>query len=211
LQNTQFHFKISLFFSTLYMRYYTKPDLNAPRYRHKRYNIINDDFIKRLYEKYPGTKKYKSKEIRKIIGDLNEKMWNLVIDTRDGVELPNNLGWIFVGSCQRPTKYNKDFNKSNSYNSDIRHRNYESDEKLAKIFYSNYAKKYLFKNRDLWTFTAHRNFSRTTSKKFKDNWNRYIQIDKTKHITAIMKKEKYKELIAKSSIIPDDYNEFKLD
>ncbi len=193
------------------MRYYSKPNLKAPRFRRKRYNVISNDFIKRLKNKYPKSKNLKIADIRNIIGEFNEFMWNTVINTRDGVELPNNMGSIFIGSCQRPTKFNKDYNKSEDYKTDIRHRNFHSDEKLAKIFYSNYSKKYLFKNRDLWSFIAHRNFSRKVSKTFPENWNRYLQIDKSKHISSILKKEKYKFLIAKSNIIPDDYNEFKLD
>ncbi len=193
------------------MRYYSKPNLKAPRFRRKRYNVISNDFIKRLKNKYPKSKNLKIADIRSIIGEFNEFMWNTVINTRDGVELPNNMGSIFIGSCQRPTKFNKDYNKSEDYKTDIRHRNFHSDEKLAKIFYSNYSKKYLFKNRDLWSFIAHRNFSRKVSKTFPENWNRYLQIDKSKHISSILKKEKYKFLIAKSNIIPDDYNEFKLD
>jgi len=124
------------------MRYYSKPNLKAPRFRRKRYNVISNDFIKRLKNKYPKSKNLKIADIRNIIGEFNEFMWNTVINTRDGVELPNNMGSIFIGSCQRPTKFN---------------------------------------------------------------------IDKSKHISSILKKEKYKFLIAKSNIIPDDYNEFKLD
>lgn len=193
------------------MRYYRKPDLKAPRFRPKRYTVITNEFIKRFKNKYPSYKHLSKENIKMIIGKIHETMWNAAIDYRDGVDLPNNIGSIFIGSCQRPTKFNKDQNKSIEYEQDIRHRNFDTDEKIAKIFYSNYEKRYLFKNRDLWEFKGHRKFTRKVAIKFKDNWNRYIQVDKTRYISTIMKREKIKDMIAKSNIIPDDYNEFKLD
>jgi hypothetical protein len=193
------------------MRYYRKPDLKAPRFRPKRYTVITNEFIKRFKNKYPSYKHLSKGNIKMIIGKIHEIMWNATIDYRDGIDLPNNIGSIFIGSCQRPTKFNKDQNKSIEYDQDIRHRNFDTDEKIAKIFYSNYEKRYLFKNRDLWEFKGHRKFTRKVAIKFKDNWNRYIQVDKTRYISTIIKREKIKDMIAKSNIIPDDYNEFKLD
>ena len=170
------------------MRYYSKPDLNAPRHRPKRYIVLNNEFVERLYVKHPYLKKYSINELRSIIGALNTKMWKTVIDVRDGIELFNNLGTIFIGSCERPTRFNKDYVNSKTYETDVRHRNFESDEKLAKIFYTNYAKKYLFKNRELWEFNGHRLFTRSASKAFTQNWNRYIQLNKTSYISRILKK-----------------------
>jgi|688.fasta_scaffold59181_3 hypothetical protein len=193
------------------MRYYSKPDLNAPRHRPKRYLILNEDFVKRIHEKFPKTKHLKLGDLKNIIGKFNDKIWETVIDNRDGVELPNNLGYIFIGVCQRPTKYNKNYINSKEYKTDIRHRNYETDEKLAKIFYSNYSKKYLFKNRDLWEFKGYRNFTRKVSETFSENWKRYVEVDKNSYISKILKREKAKDYAKKYLVLPDDYNEFNLE
>jgi hypothetical protein len=113
--------------------------------------------------------------------------------------------------CQRPTKYNKNYINSKEYKTDIRHRNYETDEKLAKIFYSNYSKKYLFKNRDLWEFKGYRNFTRKVSETFSENWKRYVEVDKNSYISKILKREKAKDYAKKYLVLPDDYNEFNLE
>lgn len=192
------------------MRYYAKPDVKAPRYRPQRHIVLSKDFVKRLKEKYPNLRDLSHTEIRKVISKFNELMYKTIINTRDGLELPNNLGYLFVGACQRPTWHNKDYSKSALYLTDIRHRNFESDEKLAKIFYSNYQKKYLFRNRDLWEFKGHRNFTREVAKTFPENWNRYVQVDKNKHISRILKKEKAKEIAKILNPMPDNYDEFNL-
>ncbi len=50
-----------------------------------------------------------------------------------------------------------------------------SRNKLLKIFYSNYEAKYPFKHKDVWTFTAVRQFKRSVAKTYPEKWNKYIK------------------------------------
>ena len=38
-------------------------------------------------------------KFKKIINLFNERIWKEVIENRDGVELPDSLGYIFIGTC----------------------------------------------------------------------------------------------------------------
>jgi hypothetical protein len=164
---------------------FNKPDLKATRYRKKLHHIINDDFYKRFFKKYPEYKEKEEPEIYKIIKTFNRSVCQEVINNRDGVELPESLGWLFIGTCKPKTKNNIDLGKSIKYGIKVSNKNWETDGKLAKIFYTNYAPKYRFKHRKYWGFEACRGFKRMVSKAYPDNWKMYMEIEPTKKIKAL--------------------------
>jgi hypothetical protein len=95
------------------MENFRKPDLNKPRYRAPRKSAHDKDFLKALREKYPHLKKYKPAEIAKIIRTFNkEKVVDTVINSREGVDLSQGIGRVFIGSCHIVQKENVDFGKS---------------------------------------------------------------------------------------------------
>lgn len=192
---------------------FKKPDLNAPRYRRSRCSMVNDDFMKEFYSKYPKYEgKSSTKEVNKVLSTFNTLLWKDVIKTRDGVELPEGLGIIFVGTCQPPKKYNPDYNLSKELCSRVRHRNFESDNYLCKIFYSNFANKYRFSFRELWAFNAFRDFSRETSDEYPKNWKMYLQVENHIFINKQYNEHFKKAFIEKRKAkVSEIYNEFDLD
>lgn len=169
-----------------------KPDLNAPRFRKMTDGTLNADFIKMLKEKVPSSVNLSNQQIKSIVSKFNENMWKSVIDKRDGVELPEQIGHLFIGTCPPPKKRNIDFKASEDYLETIQHRNYESDQFLAKIFFTTFGSKYRFKNHELWAFDATREFSRTVSTTYPENWKRYLQVDPKVKISNIYKSNSYK-------------------
>ncbi len=97
------------------MKEFKKPDVKAPRYRPKAYNLLNKEFFDRFKQKYPKYKNHLDSELKKIIKKFHKNLYQAVIDTRDGVELLEQIGWIFIGTCQQSKKKNVDFNKSKIY------------------------------------------------------------------------------------------------
>jgi hypothetical protein len=57
----------------------------------------------------------KDSELRKIIKQFNNQVYQTAIDNRDGIQLPESIGWIFIGTCQQSKKQNVDYAKSNKY------------------------------------------------------------------------------------------------
>ena len=188
-----------------------KPDLNAPRYRKTIDGTLNTDFIKLLKEKVPLSANLSNIEIKNIIKKFNENIWKSVIEKRDGVELPELIGHIFIGTCPPSKKKNIDFKASEEYLQVVQHRNFESDQFLAKIFFTNFGSKYRFKNHELWAFDATREFSRTVSATYPENWKKYLQIDPKVKISNIYKSNTYR-LDKKDSELEQlkNYDEFDL-
>lgn len=190
---------------------YKKPDLNAPRYRPKKLNLTNTDFYKRFIEENPKYTNLTLNEFKEIIHTFNGKIWESVINLRDGVQLPEQLGYLFIGSCPRK-KSNVDFEKSRKYGVVLQHQNWESDQFAAKIFYTNYETKYRFKNHELWGFKGVRDFTRSVGKTYPKEWKKYIQVDNLIRVSRLFRNEKFKQ--SKNEQLVDllkQYDEFNLD
>ena len=160
------------------MKLFKAPDIHAPRFRKKTLNLLNLSTIDEFKKEHPEYEDLDVEAYKKIVKTFNEKIWRTVIDKRDGVALPENLGFLFIGTCEKPKKKNVNYGLSQKLGKNTTHQNLESDSKLAKIFYTNYSAKYKFTNRDLWMFSAVRQFKRELAKEYSNNWMRYININR---------------------------------
>ena len=188
-----------------------KADLNAPRYRPQRKTLLTEKYYRAFRKKFPEYKDVPNKVLTRIINTFNEQMWKAAVDNRDGVELPEGLGVIFIGTCNSPKKYNTDYSLSVEVDQRVKHRNFESDNYLAKIFYTNYSNKYRFLNREVYQFKGCRDFTTAASKAFVENWKMYIQVDNYAKINKLFEKQRFKEILRKrqdEQLI--EYNEFDL-
>ena len=193
------------------MKEFKKPDVTAPRFRTAVYNILNKEFFKKFKQRYPKYKNLIDSDIRNIIKKFNTLVYQNVIEKRDGIQLPNQVGWLFIGSCQESKKRNINFAKSLKYGVTVTNNNFDTDGKLAKIFFTNFAPKHKMKNREFWSFVACREFKRNVAKNYCDNWNMYMAIDSTKKLNTAYNKEYFKDKIKKETekaLI--NYNEFDI-
>lgn len=189
-----------------------QPDLNAPRFRPKRKCLITDEFVKRLKEKHPEYKHLNKSQIREIIITHNIVLWQTATENRDGIELNEGLGYIFVGTCKPLNRDNPNYKVSFAYKTRLRHRNFESDQYTAKIFYTNYPSKYKLRDRQLWEFKGHRDFTRHVSAVYPKNWKMYIQVENYLRINKLYKKHTTKlYLDKKDNLQLENYNEFEID
>lgn len=189
---------------------FKKPNLNAPRHVKKSFNpLLGKAFFIALRKEHPKFKYWTDVAIRNTIKKSNELIWEKVIEHRDGVELSESLGYLFVGTCNKKKHQNTDFRQSIIHSKLISSRNWESDEYLAKIFYTNYETRFRFKFHELWTFTACRNFTRTLAKQYPKTWKKYIKVENTLNISRLFRKEKKRqEGIKHSEIVLKNYDEF---
>ena len=191
---------------------YKVPDLNAPRYRPKRLNLTNTDFYNQFVKDNPKYSKISIKDFKKVIELFNGKIWKNVIEERDGVQLPEQLGYLFVGTCPRKKGENTDYNKSAKYGIKIQNQNWESDQYTAKIFYTNFETKYRFKNHELWGFTGVRDFKRTVAKAYPQNWKKYVIVDNMMKVSKLFRLENFKQYKTKETKeLLQNYDEFNLD
>ena len=164
------------------------PDLNAPRYREKVLSLLNADLLKDFKDKYPMYSEIDNSKLKSIINLYNKKLWDEVINSREGVELPDSLGFLFIGTCPAAKSVNTNYALSRQYGKVLENRNLGTDGKIAKIFYTNLKTKYRFKNRELWQFTAVRQFKRSVAKTYPKQWSKYIVMESKKRVADIYKK-----------------------
>ena len=169
-----------------------KLNRKGPRYKAPRFNTLSSEWLSEIANHSEAKVKNLSK-IKSIIVATNKILADTIVDFRDGVELPEQLGYMFLGTCQPKVKKNVDFKTTDHYLKVIQHRNWESDNYLAKIFYSNYETKYKFKFNELWGFKACREFTKTVGKTYPENWKKYIQVDHTLKIARLYRKYIYQE------------------
>lgn len=193
------------------MTSYNKPDLKAPRFRPKRHGILNSEFYKKIRSKKEENKNLSDQQIKDIIKKYNTNLWNMVIEKRDGLELLDQLGYIFIGTCKRKKSNNPDVVKSLKYGVQVQHQNWESDQYLAKIFYTNFETKYRFKFHELWGFTAFRDFKRSVSKAYPQEWKKYVIVDNLTRISRLFRKEIFKDKLKKEAeLLIETYDEFDM-
>lgn len=153
------------------------PNIKGPRFRRSEKDILDLAYYNKMIEKYPNLAKYSHWEIKKLIGSFNRYLWELVVEKRDGIELPEMLGHIFIGSCHKKKKPTVDFKTSAEQAKVIEFRNWESDQYLAKIFFTSFTSKYRYLNHDLWGFKPAQQFSRYVGKYYPDNYKKYVVVD----------------------------------
>ena len=194
------------------MESFNKPNLSAPRYRPEVHNILKKEFFESFKKQHPKYKNLDNVEMRKVIKNFNKFLFQKVIDTRDGVRLPESIGWLFIGTCQKSKKKNIDFAKSKEYGVKVTNKNWASDGKLAKIFFTNYATKHKIKNREFWSFVACREFKRAVAKSYPENWNMYVEVDARKKLKLAYDKKEYvkKHYAYLDSERLKTYNEFAI-
>ena len=193
------------------MREFKTPDLSAPRYRPEVVNLLDKKFFDEFKKKYPRYAKYENSILKNITKTFNRTVYNTVIENRDGVQLPDQIGWIFVGTCQQSKQRNVDFAKSKQYGVEVSNTNFATDGKLAKIFFTSFALKHKMKNREYWSFVACRDFKRLVSKLYSENWNMYRVVENNKKIKKLYQQVYYagKEALLTQNALKT-YNEFEL-
>ena len=193
------------------MKEIRKPNLNGPRFRERRISVLTVKTLKKFKEKYPEYDSLKLAAFKDIVMTFNKLIVESIIENRNGVELPDGLGYIFMGTCPSPKKNNIDYGKSLKYGVETTHKNWDSDNKLLKIFYNNHSTKYPFKNKNVWSFKANKEFRKQASDAYKEGWTKYIEIPPSKKISSMFNKHRKKEYMQNlKPIIPEGYDEFKL-
>jgi hypothetical protein len=186
------------------------PDLNAPRYKKSNYRIVNDDFIEEFLKEHPEYKEVKeiknvSSTIR-LAKSLNTYLHNHVINFRDGIDLPERLGVVFIGSLK--SKRNPiDYSLSQAHNQEIRNVNLETNNFWPKIFYSKHSRNHGVTVGSIWSFYGARMFTRAVSKAFKKDYNKYRRIDNKFKIEQLFRERK--GYASRDINVPNTYNEFE--
>jgi hypothetical protein len=164
--------------------------LKGPRFRNKSKFILNKELFNKFLKKYPEYKNLNYETFKEVIKSFNNKLVDKVIEERNGVALPENLGVIVICSFKpKNNSSNFNFKLSNEHGKNVKNRNLNTEDLLCKIFYTNYNYRMRLANRAFWKFTPHRSFKRKVSKEFIDNYNKYILINSDTKVSSLYDKK----------------------
>jgi len=154
---------------------FNAPNIKGPRFRKYFKSVLTTT----LYEKFiKANPKHAGITFEQFVGTVDtslEKMWNVTLVERDGIELPIG-GSLFVGSTKIKVKNNYNIQASIKANTPIKHRNYDTDGYVAKIYYSPHLAKVSGRDRSIWSFKGARDYKRTLSKIYPGNWKKFIVV-----------------------------------
>lgn len=193
------------------MKVLKRPNVKGPRFRKRSMTVLNKNTYDKFLLKYPEHSNLSLIDFKKIVHTFNGFLKDCVVEHRNGIELPEGLGFIFMGTCQPTKAKNIDFRKSFEYGVEALHKNWDSDNKLMKIFYSNLNTKLPFHNRQVWMFKANKDFRKQASDAYKLNFNKYIEVSPMENISRRFARYQKKEYIQNlKPVVPKNYNEFEI-
>jgi hypothetical protein len=186
------------------------PDVKAPRFRKNSVHTATLETAAQIKKDVFACRSMSLAQIKNILIEYNKELVNTIINKRDGVEIPMQIGHMFVGTCPMTKRKNVNYKMSQEYMQTIQHRNWESDNYLAKIFFTTFGNKFRYKNNELWGFEPHRDFKRTLAKVYPLKWKQYVEVDPHLKISNIYRTKLYN--IKKSEEDTESlksYNEFE--
>lgn len=161
-------------------------DPTAPRYRPGYTTVANKKFFRQFFKENPEfvqfRKQFTDKELKGIIKHFNENLTAAAIDNRDGVLLPEQLGWLYLATIPNPKRRVND-KLSNELGYDVNFTNNHSDGKLLKIVHVCAHRSFNFENKGLWRFKASQNFMERASKEFSKKYMIYFPLEDRRAIT----------------------------
>jgi len=185
------------------------PNIKGPRFRKDHKSLLTREVFEKFKKSHPQ-QDLKFEDFRKVARSCSKKMWKTIINNRDGISLPIG-GTIFIGSVKIWKKNNYDIQASIKANKPIKHRNYDTDGYSAKILYSPHLAKISGRDRSIWSFKGHRDFKRTLSKQYSENWKKYILPTNLYKVVKDYHKHRernYRQ--ASTAAATETYNEFNL-
>ena len=193
------------------MKKIKKADVTGPRFKKSWMTILNAKTWKAFKEKYPEHASLSLMDFKKIIMTFNDNIRSGVIENRNGVELPEGIGYIFMATCPTPKRSPIDFNKSCEMGVQVSYKNWDSDNKLLKIFYTNRPTKYPFHNKQVWAFNAGKPFRHKASVAYKEDFTKYLEVSPNIKISTMFERARKRDIMNNlKPIIPEGYDEFKL-
>lgn len=170
-----------------------KPNLNAPRIRKTFKNTLDKELFQRFVEKYPDYN-IDWKTFKNIINVSNGVISEMIVESREGVDLPYALGKLMIGACNKKKGKNYDYTTSSQIGKEAEHKNWESNRYLCKIFYSTFETKYKFPMMDNWCFKPCRELKRSCSRAFRKEWNKFMKVPSFQKIGYLSKLEGIKSI-----------------
>jgi hypothetical protein len=187
-------------------------DKKAPRFKKTRMDVVTmelaEEFLKE-FPQYADKPEFKNKStFSKLIKKFNSAIWRHTIDHRDGIDLPERLGVLFVGA--KTSVYTPvDYGQTNKYGTEVLMNNLESNGLIGKIFYSRHSRNHGLTIGTIYGFKPCREYALGVRDAFKNGDCRKYRRVENKRELHILFLERMRNRNRKEGYgISDNYNEF---
>ena len=185
---------------------FNKPDRTGKRFRKTCHTVPMSNVLLKIKAKHSKYKDITVQQAEEIVNNFSIFLTEKAVNNREGIELPEGLGTVLITSF-KTSKRLIDKASSERLGVKVYHSNLATDGFMAKIFYSNDRMRYRLPNREMWGMKGCRDFTTLASHRFKDDWKKYIQLERTKKQTG----SSYTPVDRTPFIDPEEnYNEFNL-
>ena len=189
------------------------PDKKAPRFKQTHLDLIDHEFIKEFLAEHP---QYADKPeiqgllpFKNLIKSFNHRLWKHVIDNRDGIDLPERLGVIFIGgktSVYTPV----DYGESIKHQTEVLMHNFESNGIIGKIFYSRHSRNHGMTVKTMWVYKPCRAFTIGVKDAFKNGLSRrYRRVENKKQLMYLFEERVRNRNKQEGYGMLENYNEFE--
>lgn len=181
-------------------------DNSAPRYHTPRVSTWNKEFFNTLS---PDIQKLGYEQCRLLVREFGELVNDTYMHHRDGVELPLKLGVLVVGTCPRKKgRSGYDIVLSQKLGKIVKYQNWESDQKTAKIFYTNnhIDGNPSFANGKFWSFKAPQKKRKQFKHIYRENWAMYAEVQPWDKISHKFRKDNFKMKVKSEQL---NYNPYE--
>jgi hypothetical protein len=188
-------------------------DKNAPRFVRTRTDLISNEFVEEFLKEYPQYSEVKNfkniSDTKRLAKRCNASLWQHTVDNRDGIDLPERLGVLFVGgktSVYTPV----DYGNTSKYQTEVLMHNYESNGIIGRIFYSRHSRNHGMTVKTIWTFKPCREYTQGVKTSFKEgNSRRYRRVENKKQLLYLFEERQRARNKKEGYGMLENYNEFE--
>lgn len=165
---------------------YLIPDLNAPRFRKADLKFLDTRVTAKEYLKANPKSTLTVEQILEIWGETHKEIKEIAKTEKNGFEIPGigvlrhfsvkNVSHQLVLKEGLVKERMIDHGMSRKLGKIVRFHNFDTDGRMLKIALDYKLIKYKITNREGWVFTAERKYKRESSKSFRSNFHRLIQL-----------------------------------
>jgi hypothetical protein len=157
-------------------------DITQPRVKKDYTRVMNAKALEEFVNEYPEYAGITLKELNAILGKFHQNLAQEVIDKREGIALPERLGYLIIASFKRPTSRKiVNWGESRKQGKLVYHMNWDTDNRIGKIVYRR-EKVNFGALTNIWGFTATKCFTTAMSVAFRKQYNKYIFVKKNLYI-----------------------------
>lgn len=151
-------------------------NISSKRVTENKGKVIEYAEVSQFNKKYPEHPSIRKEDILKVIRMFHSNIVDETMNNIYGVSLPENIGVIKIVNNGATKTRPVDFKTSLEVGKIVRYRNWDTDNNVMSIRYSQVKRGLRIKHSQVYSFVAIRSYKKLASAYFRKNWQRCVKI-----------------------------------